>query len=153
MTTDRATAGRSAVRRGQDWQRRGATWLRDTRLYPNADHVGSVPANAGTGGRGDLLAIGDRVIEMTVQPWDKLAAKLRQAEGDATVVAYSTTLPPLSVTGEYWVWRPAPRERGGVGRSLMITRAEVAWPLLARLDRLERDLAEAHAELETLREA
>ena len=68
-----------------------------------------------------------------------IAAKLRQAESDAIRSGFD----------EYYVWKRAPRE--GPSRSYMVTRAEVLLPLLARLDRLELDLAEAQEELERRR--
>ncbi len=122
--TGDAEAGRSAARRGQDWQRACAASAR--KLWPVADHVGRFPAP----GAGDLTGVGDRIIECTVQPMENLAGKLRQAESDAI----------RSEFGEYYVWKKAVREP--VERSYLITRASVLLPLLARLDRLERDLWE-----------
>jgi len=133
MATDQArAAGRSANRRGQDWQRRGAAWLRETGIFPGAEHVGVLPGGARRdqgGSIGDLRGAGDRVVEMTVQPWDRLGGKLRQAEDDAR---------GEGLESQYFVWKPIAREQGGPARSVLITRAEVLWPLLARLDRLER---------------
>jgi len=138
VATDEARkAGRSANRRGQDWQRRGAAWLRETGIFPHAEHVGVLPGGArrDTGGQiGDLRGIGDRVIEMTVQGWDRLGAKLRQAEDDAR---------GEGLGAQYFVWKPIAREAGGPGRSVLITRAEIGWPLLARLDKLDRAEIEA----------
>jgi hypothetical protein len=138
---DASSAGKSANRRGLDWQRRGAAWLRETGLYPAAESVGQLTFGRSTrGGQGDLRHVGDRIIEMTIEPWDKLLGKLRQAEDDAAGAA--ARLPGAS-PDPYFVWKPVPRERAGTARSLIITRAEVAWPLLARLDKLETAELEA----------
>ena len=126
-----ADAGRSAARRGQDWQRKCAAYART--WYPSADHCGNIGK---AGGSGDLLGIGDRIIECTVEPLTAIAKKLREAEGDAL----------RSEFDQWFVWKTAKGEP--VGRSYVITRAEVLWPLLARLDRLEGMLDEAYAELE-----
>lgn len=120
----------AASRKGQDWQRRCAAYARQ--WYPAAEHVGRFPPPHA----GDLLAVGDRIIECTVSPLSELARKLDQAEGDAA----------LSELSQFFVWKTAPGKT--IGLSYMITRAGVLWPLLARLDRLEQWEAEATGHLE-----
>lgn len=127
MISDEArAAGRSANRRGQAWQRRGAAWLRDgIGVFPGAAHVGQLPQLRGGGGCGDLTGVGDRLIEMTVRPWDRLSEKLRQAERDA-----------LAQNLDEWaVWKPMNSK--GVAESVVVQLACQWWANAARLDRLE----------------
>jgi len=136
ITDDARAAGRSAQRRGKAREVQFAAWLRDSGLFPHAE-VSPVSGRAG-----DLTGIGDRVSEITVRPYDKLPAKLRQAEADAD---------GLWPAPEYHVWKPMTRgtlEPGTVARSIVIYRAEVIWPMLARLDKLERAGLEQGAAIE-----
>ena len=134
-TTDRAALGRSSMRRGLTWQRRCAQAARQ--WFPNADHCG-IAGNGGRARSGDLSAIGDRIIECTVEPWSGISKKLAQAEGDASIAGL----------GEFWVWKSSPGQQPD--QAYMVTRAAIALALMARADRLERMLDEALAELEKL---
>ncbi len=120
--------GRAANRRGQARQALCAAYLRDRDLYPQARHVGQYP---GTAWQSDLSHVGARVVEVTVVPWDKVPAKLRQAEQAAS----------HGDLGEAWVWKHlsrGPSESGSVADSLMMARAKVVWPLLRELDDLRK---------------
>lgn len=118
--------GRSANRRGQARQRECAAWLRESRLFPGARHVGQFPGDAW---QSDLSHVGPRVVEVTVVPWDKIPGKLRQSESAAR----------NTESREFFVWKHVGRganESGNVSDSVVITRARVMWPLLRELDDL-----------------
>jgi hypothetical protein len=119
--------GRAANRRGQARQALCAAYLRE-HGYPEARHVGQYP---GTAWQSDLSRVGPRVVEVTVVPWDKVPAKLRQAEQAAA----------HGDLAEAWVWKHlsrGPSESGSVADSLMMARAKVVWPLLYELDHLRK---------------
>lgn len=125
----------SAVsKKGQEWQRRCALYART--WYPAAEHVGRGPF--ATQNCGDLLNVGDRIIECTVSPLSELARKLDQAERDAR----------RSDFDEFFVWKVAASKP--IADSYVITRASVLWPLLARLDKLDQWEAEQAATREAL---
>jgi len=120
----KSVQGRSSVRRGVQFQRACAHVIRGLG-FPHADHSGTGAPTAYSR-KGDISGVGDRVVECTVQPMENLAGKLRQAEADAIRNGYR----------EYFVMKKAVREP--VERAYVVTRAEVLFPLLARLERLER---------------
>lgn len=125
-TADYSAAGRRSTRTGKDTERRFAEWLRTISSEFRQASVSQVH-----GRYGDLEGIGDRVSEITVMPYEKLTMKLTQAEQDAKKAGRT----------EYHVWKPIKRqhgEPGTVARSIVIYRAEVIWPMLARLDKLEQ---------------
>lgn len=107
------------------WQKRCQEYAR-AHGYPNAEHVGRFPPPHS----GDLLHVGDRIIECTTEPMSNLSGKLDQAAADAT----------LSGFDEFWVWKTA--RSWPMAGSYMITRASVMWRMAARLDRLEQWEAE-----------
>jgi hypothetical protein len=120
ITDERRAAGRSANRRGLDWQRDAALKLREAGLYPHADSL----ASRGRPGAGDVDHVGDRIIECTIEPWAELAAKLAQARADART----------SGVDQWAVWKRTPRQPWG---SVMVEPWESWWRCAARLDRLE----------------
>lgn len=118
--------GRRDNRRGIARQHECSAWLRDRQLYPRARHVGQYPGDAW---QSDLQHVGPRVVEVTVEPFERIAAKLRQAEDAADHAGLA----------EFFVWKHIGRgvnETGAVADSAIITRARVLWPLLAELDEL-----------------
>ena len=117
-----ADRGKSSQRRGKYWQnQRCIPWLR-TFAWPHAATDAKIR-------KGDVINVGDRIIECTVEPWGSIARKLGQAKADAAREGYD----------EWSVWRPA--RNHGPGEGYAVFEAGVIYPLLARLDRLE------HAEL------
>src|SRR5258708_21473718 len=129
MNEVKSAQGRSSVRRGVQFQRACAHVIRGLG-FPHADHSGT-GSPTGYSRKGDISGVGDRVVECTVQPMENVAGKLREAEADAIRNGYT----------EFFVMKRAVREP--VGRAYVVTRAEVLFPLLARLDRLERWADEA----------
>lgn len=116
-----STANELASKRGDAWERRAARWVATNTTYSHAEHVGKFRHPHA----GDILNIGDRVVECTVKPFAHLADKMRQAEGDARISEFD----------EFWVWKTA---RGlPLGESYMVTRARVMWGMAARLDKLD----------------
>lgn len=153
MTRMATMAGKGDARQGTRDNRRGqarqalcAAWLRDSGLYPAAGHVGQYP---GEERKSDLVRVGPRAVEVTVEPFERLAAKLRQAEQAAA----------NSGTDEFHVWKHIGRgnnETGTVADSVLVTRARVLWPMLAELDELRGLLAASpavQAELQRYRQA
>lgn len=131
--------GRRDNRKGQARQLQCAAFVRS--WYPRARHVGQYP---GDRWQSDLVNVGPRVSEITMEPFNRIAAKLRQAEQAAQ---------EQGVT-EFHVWKHIGRgehESGSVADSAVIMRARVYWPMAAELDMFrefaERATPAAQAEL------
>jgi len=72
---DRQARGRSNRRRGTEFMRRLAAWLRDNGA-PYADLTTRAHAS-------DLTGVGDLAIEATTEPWERIGGKMRQSADDA----------------------------------------------------------------------
>lgn len=88
--------------------------------------------------RSDVGGIGDLAIECTIEPWAQIWKKLRQAEDDAQGLPFM-------------VWKKHNRAPGDVGEgdpgeAAVVFRARVIFPLLHRLEELEKAL---HGDEET----
>lgn len=132
MSSDEASRrGRSNNARGQAWQREGARLLRESGIFPHAEHCGQMAyGRPGIGGSGDLRNVGDRVIEMTLEPWDNVNRKLTQAAEAAS----------QSGVDRWVVWKRMPRQDYG---SVIVQPWEQWWNDAANLDRLEQEDASA----------
>jgi hypothetical protein len=132
-TVDKARQGTRNRTAGLAWMQAGVRYLRT--WWPSAERQLHA-------GRADVAGVGDIAIEMTTEPWAKLWTKLEQAERDS--------LRPDLLGGHgipFCVWKKHNRRDDGVGlgpvdpgEGAVIFRARVIFPLLARLEQLEREL-------------
>jgi hypothetical protein len=132
---DKARQGTRNRTAGLAWMQAGVRYLRT--WWPSAERQLHA-------GRADIAGVGDLMVEMTTEPWAKLWVKLDQAERDAQ----RDVLPAGTwVTLPFCVWKKHNRRDDGVGlgpvdpgEGAVIFRARVIFPLLARLEQLEREL-------------
>ena len=128
---DKSRQGTRNRAAGNTWNRACVIYLR--RWWPTAER--QLHSH-----RSDVGGIGDLAIECTIEPWAQIWKKLRQAEAD------SGGLP-------FMVWKkhnrapsdPGDSNRGEAdpGEAAVVFRARTIFPLLARLEQLELDAAEA----------
>jgi len=130
MTTMRSPQqiGRANRRIGKSWQLDAAECLRVRGWWPNASY--EVRNNIS-----DILGTGDLAIETTTEKWEMLVTKLAQAERDAKQRGLT----------DFCVWK---RRRGTTdpSRGFVVFEARIVFPLLARLQELERVLMDTAAE-------
>jgi hypothetical protein len=136
---DKARQGTRNRTAGLAWMQAGVRYLRT--WWPSAERQLHA-------GRADIAGVGDLMVEMTTEPWAKLWVKLDQAERDANGPAISAPGQPVYYAAvPFCVWKKHNRRDDGVGlgpvdpgEGAVIFRARVIFPLLARLEQLEREL-------------
>jgi hypothetical protein len=128
---DKARQGTRNRTAGLAWMQAGVRYLRT--WWPSAERQLHER-------RADVAGVGDLVIEMTTEPWVKIWAKLDQAQRDAVLLS-----PQPADPLPHCVWKKHNRRDDGVGlgpvdpgEGAVIFRARVIFPLLARLEELER---------------
>ena len=126
-----ATRNRTA---GHNWNRAAVLYLRQ--WWPAAERQLHA-------GRGDIGGIGNLVVECTIEPWAQIWKKLRQAEHDAQAEDDWKWEPGRPAAVPFCVWKKPNRGAGepagaDPGQAAVIFRASVIFPLLARLEQLER---------------
>jgi hypothetical protein len=134
---DKARQGTRNRTAGLAWMQAGVRYLRT--WWPSAERQLHA-------GRADIAGVGDLMVEMTTEPWAKLWVKLDQAERDAAPIG--AVIVPRPAPIPFCVWKKHNRRDDGVGlgpvdpgEGAVIFRARVIFPLLARLEELEREAA------------
>jgi hypothetical protein len=126
--------GRANRGNGKRWQLDAADCLRIHGWWPNASY--QVLNNAS-----DITGTGDLAIEATLERWEMIATKLEQAERDAVKRGLT----------DFCVWKrrrydPKDRSTADTARSFVIFEARIVFPMIARLQELERVLMDTAAE-------
>jgi hypothetical protein len=131
--TDRTPQQQGARNRGagKRWEIDCESYLRLKAGFPNATR------NLHTG-VGDFMGVGDLNLECTIVPWEKVWAKVDQAEEDANAPGGP---------GDFVVWKKRPRV-GDPGRGYAIMTAERFWCLWADLCAYQRAEADFHLDWE-----
>lgn len=127
MTVDASTQGRRNRRNGNDWMHDCVLYLQQHGA-PNADRTTGAHSN-------DITGVGDVAIECTIEPWEKMWKKARQAAADAQARGL-----------DRWViWKKRKAQRGerawGVGGAWAVMTVEHYWQRERAIDELERRLS------------